>query len=88
MMMVVMFKTKNMFMTEMVAILVMVMNIGYDKDNHDEDHDNCADNNANADPLYLGLLGGVCKGVVWMSIAYTLLEIQKGDAQLKYKQKT
>ena len=65
-------------MTEMAVILVMVMNIGQDNDDHgdgDEDHDNCDDNVVNADPLYLGLLGGVCQSVVWMSIAYTLLEI-------------
>ena len=44
-------------------------------DDHVKDHDNCNDNNINADPLYLGLLGGVGQSVVWMSIAYTLLEI-------------
>ena len=44
-------------------------------DDHVKDHDNCDDNNINADPLYLGLLGGVGQSVVWMSIAYTLLEI-------------
>ena len=44
-------------------------------DDHVKDLDNCDDNNINADPLYLGLLGGVGQSVVWMSIAYTLLEI-------------
>ena len=44
-------------------------------DDHVKDHDNCDDNNINADPLYLGLLGGVGQSMVWMSIAYTLLEI-------------
>ena len=62
----------------MIMVVIVVINLGYVNDDHgdgDEDHDNCDDNNVNADPLYLGLLGGVCQSVIWMSIAYTLLEI-------------
>ena len=58
--------------------MVVVVNICYDNDGQgdgDKDLDNCNDNNINADPLYLGLLGGVGQSMVWMSIAYTLLEI-------------